>query len=188
VTGFDLVVIGVVAISALLAFVRGFVRVVVSLATLIIAAVAAIHFSTPVAAMLPEFGSGPAGRYVAAFALIAILVLIVGAVVGWLLSRLVHAVGLGFLDRLLGALLGVARGALIVVLAVLLAGLTDLPRQDWWQNASLAPVLVTAALSLKPFLPKAWADRLDYGKTRASAGKADAQHGSVVKCVASLAR
>ena len=163
-TGFDLVVIGVVAISALLAFVRGFVRVVVSLATLIIAAVAAIHFSTPVAAMLPEFGSGPAGRYVAAFALIAILVLIVGAVVGWLLSRLVHAVGLGFLDRLLGALLGVARGVLIVVLGVLLAGLTDLPRQDWWQNASLAPPLVTAALSLRPVLPKAWADRLDYGK------------------------
>ncbi|HXX85287.1 MAG TPA: CvpA family protein [Casimicrobiaceae bacterium] len=163
-TAFDLVVIGVIGLSTLLAFVRGFVRVVVSLAALIVAAVAAIHFSEPVGAALPEFGGGPAARYAAAFALIAIAVLVVGAVVGWLLSRLVRAIGLGFLDRLLGAVVGVARGVLFVVLAVLLAGLTDLPRQDWWQNAYLAPPLVTAALSLKRWLPKAWAERLDYGK------------------------
>ena len=163
-TAFDLVVIGVIGLSALLAFVRGFVRVVVSLAALIVAMLAAIHFSQPVGAALPEFGEGPAGRYVAAFALIAIAVLIAGAVLGWLLSRLVHAVGLGFLDRLLGAVVGVARGVLFVVLAVLFAGLTDLPRRDWWQNAYLAPPLVSAALSLRPWLPKAWAERLDYGK------------------------
>lgn len=163
-TAFDLVVIGVIGLSALLAFVRGFVRVVVSLAALIVATLTAIHLSEPVGAALPEFGEGPAARYVAAFGLIAIAVLIAGAVVGWLFSRLVHAVGLGFLDRLLGAVVGVARGVLFVVLAVLLAGLTDLPRRDWWQNAYLAAPLVTAALSLRPWLPKAWAERLDYGK------------------------
>ena len=160
-TAFDLVVIGVVGLSALLAFVRGFVRVVMSLAAWVIAALAAIHFAEPLGTALPEFGGGPASRYVAAFALIAIVVLIAGAVTGWLLSRLVHAIGLGFLDRLLGAVVGVARGVLLAVLAVLLAGLTDLPRRDWWQNATLAPPLVAAALSLRPWLPKPWAEALD---------------------------
>ena len=164
-TAFDLVVIGVVALSALLAFVRGFVRVTVSLAAWVVAALAAIHFSEPLGAVLPDFGGAPATRYVAAFALIAIAVLIAGAVTGWLLWRLVRVIGLGPVDRVLGAVVGVARGLLLVVLAVLLAGLTDLPRRDWWQNATLAPPLVTAALSLRPWLPKPWVERLDYGKT-----------------------
>ena len=163
-TGFDLTVIGVIALSTLLAFARGFVRVAVSLATWVVAAIAAIHLSAPLAAVLPEFGEGAASRHVAALALVALGVLIVGALVGWLLSRLVHTIGLGFVDRLLGAVLGVARGVVFVVLGVLLAGLTDLPRRDWWQNAYLAPPLVKAALSLRPWLPKAWAERLDYGK------------------------
>jgi membrane protein required for colicin V production len=129
-TAFDFIVIGVVVVSTLLAFMRGFMRVVVSLATLVIAALAAIHFSAPVGMMLPDFGGSPAARYITAFALIAIAVLIVGALVGWVLSRLVRAIGLGFLDRLLGAVVGLARGALIAVLGVLIAGLTSLPRQD----------------------------------------------------------
>jgi membrane protein required for colicin V production len=132
---------------------------------LVIAALAAIHFSAPIGMMLPDFGGNPAARYVTAFALIAIVVLIVGALAGWVLSRLVRAIGLGFLDRLLGAVVGLARGVLIVVLGVLIAGLTSLPRQDWWQNAFFAPPLVAAALSLRPWLPLAWAERLDYGKT-----------------------
>jgi hypothetical protein len=39
-----------------------------------------------------------------------------------------------------------------------------LPRADWWQNATLAPPLVVMALSLKPYLPPQWADRLDYSR------------------------
>ena len=74
-----------------------------------------------------------------------------------------RAAGLGFLDRALGAIFGLARGVLIAVLLVLFAGLTTLPRSDWWQNAVSSPALVAGALNLRPWLPGAWADRLDYG-------------------------
>jgi membrane protein required for colicin V production len=60
--------------------------------------------------------------------------------------------------------LGFARGILIAVIVVLFAGLTTLPKKDWWQNALTSPALTAAALSLRPWLPKAWADRLDYGR------------------------
>lgn len=171
-TAFDFVVIGIVGLSTLDAFARGFVRVVASLVAWVVAVLAAIHLSTPIGRLLPEFGGSPAGRYIFAFALIVVAVLIVGALVGWLLSRLVRAIGLGFLDRLLGAMVGVARGVLIAVLGVLLAGLTGLPRQDWWQNAYFAPPLVASALSLRTWLPKPWAERLDYGKSGRPAPKA----------------
>ena len=162
-TAFDLIVIGIVGLSTVLAVWRGFVRVVVSLLTWVVALVAAVRFSDVVDPMLPAFAGGAVAHYVAAFVLILVVVLLVGSLAGWVLAKLVRAAGLGLLDRLLGAVLGMARGLLIVVLGVLLAGFTSLPRQDWWQNALSAPPLVAAALSLRPWLPKAWANRLDYG-------------------------
>ncbi|TMG82550.1 MAG: CvpA family protein [Betaproteobacteria bacterium] len=80
-----------------------------------------------------------------------------------LLARLIRAIGLGFVDRIFGALLGIARGVLIVVIGVLLVGLTTLPRQDWWQNSLFAPSLVNLALTVRPWLPQAWSERLNFG-------------------------
>ena len=162
-TAFDLLAIGIVGLSTLLAFLRGFMRVVASLVAWVVGILAALHFSSPVGGLLPDFGETPALRYVVAFVFILVVVLIVGALVGYVLSRLLQLVGLGFLDRALGAIVGFARGIAIAVLLVLMAGLSALPRADWWQNAWLSAPLTTAALSLRPWLPKAWADRLDYG-------------------------
>lgn len=168
----DLMVIGVVGLSMVMAFLRGFVRVFVSLAAWVLAVVAAVRFSEAVGPMLPNLGEAPATRYIAAFALILVVVLIVGAIVGAILSRLVRAVGLGFLDRTLGAVVGFVRGVLIAVVLVLLAGMTTAPRMDWWQNSLSAPPLTTAALALRQWLPKAWADRLDYSPRERRPAKA----------------
>jgi membrane protein required for colicin V production len=161
-TAFDLMVIGVVGLSTVFGFMRGFVRVFVSLGAWVIAVLGAIRFSESVGGLLPDFGEAPATRYVLAFALILVGVLIVGALLGFILSRLVRAVGLGLLDRTLGGIFGVARGLLIAVIVVLFAGMTAAPRTDWWQNSLTAPTLTTAALTLRPWLPKAWAERIDY--------------------------
>jgi membrane protein required for colicin V production len=172
-TAFDFIAVGIVGLSAVAAFVRGFTRVAVSLAAWVLGLVAALRFSSALAGMLPDLGGGPGARYVEAFVLIVLAVLIVGAIVGFVLSRLLQAVGLGFFDRFLGLILGLARGVVIVVFFVLVAGLSPLPAKDWWQNALLSPIFVTAALSLRPWLPKAWADDLDYsGKGRRPAAPA----------------
>ena len=87
-----------------------------------------------------------------------------GALIAWPLSSVIRKAGLGFVDRFLGAVFGVARGAVLITAFVLVAGLTTLPRLDWWQNAALAPPFAAAALSLKPWLPPEWAQRLDYSR------------------------
>jgi len=51
-----------------------------------------------------------------------------------------------------------------VLVFVLFAGLTSLPRFNWWQNSALAPVLVVGALALAPWLPSEWAQQLDYSR------------------------
>jgi membrane protein required for colicin V production len=179
-TAFDWVVIGIVALSAVFAFWRGLIRVVMSLVGLVAAVLAAIHLSPSASNLLTVLSDNAVTRYLAAFALIFVFVVLICALLGWLLSRAIRALGLGFVDRALGAVFGVARGVLLVVMAVLLAGLTTLPRQEWWQNASFAPPLVIAALSLRPWLPQALAQRLDYGPGGARPGSRPAKQGMQV--------
>ncbi len=86
--------------------------------------------------------------------------------------RLIHAAGLGFVDRFLGSIFGVLRGVLLILAFVFVAGLTALPRADWWQNSALAPPFVVAVLALKPWLPDRLAERLDYSRGGAPAAPA----------------
>ena len=113
---------------------------------------------------------------VIAFVVILLAALLLGALVAWPLSSVIRKAGLGFVDRFLGAVFGIARGAVLVMAFVLIAGLTTLPQRDWWQNAALAKPLAVAALSLAPWLPRQWAERLDYsreGRTLPRAAPAD---------------
>ena len=163
-TVFDWSVIGVVALSMLLAYVRGFTRELIALLAWVLGFFAAVAFSPLVGAWIPEFGGSPVVRYLVAFIAIMIAAVILGALVAWPLGSVIRKSGLSFVDRFLGALFGIARGTVLVLAFVLIAGITTLPRQDWWQNAALAPPLVVAAMSLAPWLPSAWVDRLDYSR------------------------
>jgi membrane protein required for colicin V production len=170
-TAFDFVVIAIVALSALLAFWQGVIRMLFSLAAWVVGVLAAIRYSDVVGAWLPDLGESGLVRYLLAFAIILIGVLLAGALIGIIVSKVVQAAGLGPVDRVLGTIAGIARGVLLAVLLVLFAGLTTLPRAEWWQNAASSPALVAGAMSLRPWLPKAWADRLDYGKRERPPGK-----------------
>jgi membrane protein required for colicin V production len=165
VTAFDVAVLVVLAFSTLFAFVRGLIRELIALIAWVFGILAAITFTPTVSAWLPEVIATPALRYLIAFTIILIAALLVGAIIAWPLAKAVRAAGLGFVDRFLGSIFGLARGLIIVVAFVLLAGLTDLPRASWWQDSVLAPPLVAAALVVGSHLPTAWTAMLDYSRT-----------------------
>jgi membrane protein required for colicin V production len=96
--------------------------------------------------------------YAAVFLVILVLVSIAAVVI----SKLVKAAGLGVEDRLLGAFFGVARGALIVTVLMLLAGLTSLPRQPAWRMALLSPPLEALAMQVREWLPDELSQRIRY--------------------------
>ena len=161
-TWLDYAVAGVLAASVIWGAWRGLVREVIAILGWIIAFLAANLFAGPLGAEMPEAIPTPELRTAAAFVAVFVGALAVTSLLALLLSKMVKAVGLGGLDRLLGALFGVARGLLIALAAALLAGLTSAPRQAWWRDSATGPALATAALAAKPLLPPAFAGRLRY--------------------------
>jgi membrane protein required for colicin V production len=160
-TGFDYAVLAVLGISLVIGILRGLVRELIMLGGWIAAFVLATGFSGQLAPFLPE-SFGPLLGQIAAFVLIFIGVLIVSGLAGLLLALLTRTAGLGALDRTLGAAFGTLRGALIVVMAVLVGGLTPLPREPFWRDAVFSGPFETAVVALRPLLPAELAGRIRY--------------------------
>jgi membrane protein required for colicin V production len=158
----DYAVLGVLGISIAWGLWHGLVREVVSLAGWVVAFLAANLLAGPVGERLPKSLASPEWRVLLAFLAIFLLSLGATTLAGLLLAKLLKAAGLGGLDRALGALFGLARGALIAVAFALVAGLTSLPRSPIWSASASGALLADAALLVKPWLPPALAERLRY--------------------------
>jgi membrane protein required for colicin V production len=161
-TWLDWVAIGVLAASIAWGVWRGLVRELMSLAGWVIAFLAANLLAAPVAEVMPETIRQPELRTLLGFALVFLGTLVVTTLCAVLLGKMVHAAGLGGLDRLLGGLFGLLRGLLIMIAFALAAGLTTIPTKAFWKDSASGGVLAAAALTLKPWLPAAFAQRLRY--------------------------
>ncbi|WP_297527088.1 CvpA family protein [Thiohalobacter sp.] len=152
-TGADIVILVIIAISALLSLVRGFMKEALSLVTWIAAFWVSLAFTDRAAALLANWVSLPSARAALAFAGLFVTVLLLGGLVNYLIGQLVRKTGLGGTDRMLGMVFGVVRGAMVVAVLVLLAGLTAVPQDPWWQDSILLPHFERIALWLRDFLP-----------------------------------
>jgi len=163
-TWLDYALIAVVGLSALIGIWRGLVREVFALAGWVAAIVVALAFAGEVARLIPPGFATPPVRTVIAFTVLFIVILVVVSIAGLLFTKAVRAVGLGLANRTLGGVFGFARGALILLVIALAAGLTAVPKEPFWREAKLAPPLETAAIAVKPYLPPALADKVRYGR------------------------
>jgi len=137
----DIGILVIVAISGLISLVRGFVKEAMSLVIWVAAFVIAMTFSEAASELLINFIELASLRQLAAWDGLFVGTLLVGAMVNFLLGKLVSSTGLGGTDRTLGLLFGVFRG-LLVVLALVIALPKAIPvEQDpWWQESTLIPV------------------------------------------------
>lgn len=161
-TWFDYAVLAVLAISAVIGIWRGLVREVFALAGWIAAVVVALLFASEVATLMPaSFATLVVRTFIAAVGLF-VLVLITVSIAGLIVAKAVRAAGLALADRTLGGVFGFARGILILLILVLVAGLTALPMEPFWREAKLAAPFETAAIAVRPFLPRELGDRVRY--------------------------
>ena len=160
-TWFDYGVIGIVGLSVLLGVIRGVVREITALAGWAAALILSGLFAPELAQWLP-IALSPVMKAVIAYLVIFLAVLLLSGLAGVLLAKLFRAAGLGITDRAVGALFGVLRGALIVFVGVMLAGLTSLPKEPFWREAALSGPIETAVLAAKPALPQDLAQRIRY--------------------------
>lgn len=149
----DLIVLLVLLLAVVRGLMRGMVDTLFSLAAWILAFVLGKWGAAMLAPLLPVAVETPSIRYFAAFAVIFLVVLIGVLLLGHVLAALVRTAGLGGADRVLGGALGLAKGVVILVGLTLAAGLTSLPRTDFWKQASLSHSLQVMALFALPLIP-----------------------------------
>jgi membrane protein required for colicin V production len=135
----DFVIIGVIAFSALISLVRGFVKEAMSLAVWIGAFFIASHFYLDLAIYLTGI-EDIMFRNATAIGILFVATLVVGAIVNFVLAQLVIKTGLSGTDRVLGLVFGGLRGVLIVSALLFFAdSFTGLANEAWWQQSVLIP-------------------------------------------------
>ena len=149
----DLIIIAVVVVSALISLVRGFVKESISLASWVLAGFIALRYFTPLSELLEPYIESPTIRTGSGFAILFVCSLIVGAIINFMASQLVTKTGLSGTDKSLGVVFGAARGILIVIILVLLAGLTPMPSESWWKESTMIEYFASMASWIKDILP-----------------------------------
>ena len=157
----DWVLLAVLALSLLVGLLRGLVFEVLSLLGWIAAFFIAQWFAPDVAAWLPLSTASPPVRFAAAFVLTFVGAIFLAGLIAALVKKLVVAVGLRPVDRVLGALFGVVRGLVLLLVATVAIEMTALHTSAWWQESRGAPWLSAALQSLKPALPAQFARYLN---------------------------
>lgn len=161
-TVFDHVFLAVLLISVLLGLWRGLVAEIFILLGWVVALILAWKLAPLCVPMLAGLVKTEWARWPVAFVSIFIAVLLLIAALRFILRSLLSISGLSFFDRLAGAGFGVLRGLVLALLFVAGAGLSGLPKKQWWRESMFAPPLVTAVIAAKPWLPRELAMRLRY--------------------------
>jgi membrane protein required for colicin V production len=134
-TSVDLGLLGVMALSGLLAFSRGLVREVLSISAWIGAVVVAIEFLPAARPLLVRYMPSPEWVDPAGYILLFLVSLIVFSLVAKTIGRAVRTSVVGGVDRTLGLVFGLARGAALAVAAYIVATWVTPP--DHWPDQVL---------------------------------------------------
>jgi len=162
VTIFDYVVLFILASSVVISTMRGLVKEILSLLGWVAAFIVANAFGAKLAPMLPSVIPGEALRLIVAFVALFLGVRVLMGLLALAIGALIEATGLTLADRGLGGLFGLGRGIVIVLAGVILCGMTSIPQQAFWKDALLSPMAETGARTVKPFLPAAFAQHVQF--------------------------
>ncbi len=152
----DLAVVAVIGLSAVFAFARGFVREALSIVAWVGAALITLYGFNPVNAITARVVTAPLLAELVTGAGLFLISLIVLTIMTGSIARVVHSSALSPIDRTLGLVFGLARGAILVSLAYLLLDVS-LPQSDrpsWINQAKSEPLLAQGADMLRGMLPE----------------------------------
>ena len=132
----DWIIVVLLAGAVLGGLAQGFLRSIFSLGGLILGLVLAAWNYGHFGAVLRHAVHNEKAANAIAFLLIALVVMAVAGMTGSLLSKAMHKIGLGCLDRLAGALFGLFQGAVIVTLCILVT-VAFFPKTKWLTESRL---------------------------------------------------
>jgi membrane protein required for colicin V production len=155
----DLALIAILAISIVSSFARGFAREVIGLVAAVAALICGAWFYRMAGDVVrPWLGSREAAN-LCGFLLIFAVIIVLGLIVSWMVGAMMKAVGLSWLDRLMGAGFGVARGVIVCVgvitaIVAFTPGLDAATPPQSVVQSTIAPYMIDAAHALTLAAPK----------------------------------
>lgn len=152
----DIVIIVAVTISVIIGIVRGFVKEAISIAALLVAIWAALYFGPAVGQVSESWIASQELQMWFGRILVFAVILSIGGLLGWGISKLVRLSILSGMDRLAGAVFGAARGILLVALLILAGEFAGFSNDDWWQGSLLIPYLEQVAEWIKVMAPQGY--------------------------------
>lgn len=137
----DFVIIGVIAISIIVSFFRGFLREALSLLIWVVAIWMAVMFYPDIEPLIPQdWGLPSTVRMALAGAAILLGVLIVGGIITWALGSFLDKTGMSGTDRIIGILFGGLRGVVLIAIAIIVIGLVPaIAENNYWKQSQLIP-------------------------------------------------
>lgn len=160
-TGFDYAVLVIMGFSILLSFMRGLTQEILSLLAWVAALWCASQYADLLSPSIPGQLS-PELALLVAFVAILIAVWLAGILVKMAVGQFIRMTGLGVADRIFGVFFGAARGAVVILVLVLAAGLTKFPQLPMWRDALFSEMCVSVALEALPWLPPTLAEKIHY--------------------------
>jgi membrane protein required for colicin V production len=135
----DIIILFATLVSVIIGWLRGIVRESMSIAALLIAIWAAMHLGPYAGGWLGGTLDSTELQLWAGRFLVFIVILAVGAFLGWGVSKIVHLSGLSGTDRALGAVFGLIRAALLVGVLVLGGRYAGFDSELWWLESRIIP-------------------------------------------------
>ena len=149
----DIIIAVALTASIIVGVVRGFVKESISIATLVIAIWAALYFGPAVGEVSQSWLSSAELQTWFGRILVFAIVLSVGGLLGWGISKLVRLSVLSGLDRFMGSLFGMLRGVLLVALLVIGGQFSGFDNDEWWLQSRLLPHFAVVADWIKVMAP-----------------------------------
>lgn len=136
----DWAIIGVIAVSALISLMRGFVKEALSLVVWVAAFLVAIFFHENLAGLLVDHIATPSVRKIAAVGILFLTTLVAGGLANQFIGQLVKMTGLSGTDRLLGMVFGLARGGILVLtLLIIVPPIVPINDDPWFKQSFIIP-------------------------------------------------
>ena len=152
----DIIIAVALVASIIVGFVRGFVKESISIATLVIAIWAALYFGPVVGDVSQSWLSSEELQTWFGRILVFAIILSVGGLLGWGISKLIRLSLLSGFDRFLGSFFGVIRGVLMVAVFAIGGQFAGFDNDEWWLQSRLLPQFEVVADWIKVMAPKGY--------------------------------
>ncbi|MEM7431296.1 MAG: CvpA family protein [Pseudomonadota bacterium] len=150
----DILIIVALLISIVIGILRGFVKEAISIVALLVAIWAAMYFGPGVGTAADTWISSKGLQAWAGRVIVFLVVLALGGLIGWGISKIVLSSVLSGIDRFVGAIFGLVRGILLAALFVLGGQYAGFDQDEWWQESRFIPYLVPVAEWIRVMAPE----------------------------------